>query len=82
MKKLLFLCLALPLLAACSTGSQSTQVSSEGDVKLCCGGYCGTPEGYCCNENHCNGKCDSSLPVWTKEMRAAAEAEAAKKGDN
>jgi len=78
MKKLLFLCLALPLLAACSTDANSTKASTDEVVKLCCGGVCGTPEGYCCNENHCGGKCDESLPVWTEELKAAADAEAAK----
>lgn len=34
------------------------------DVGPCCGFACNTPVGYCCNEAHCGGKCDESLPVW------------------
>ena len=72
MKKLLILFLALPILAACSTDSEATKVSEEIDVKLCCGGDCETPAGYCCNEGHCDGACDAALPVWTEEEKAAA----------
>jgi len=35
------------------------------EIGPCCGGGCRTPEGYCCNENHCRGNCDETLPVWT-----------------
>ncbi len=75
MKKLLILCLAMPLLAACSTDSKSTKVSADSEIKLCCGGGCGTPAGYCCNDNHCGGECDETWPVWTEELKKAAEAE-------
>jgi hypothetical protein len=75
MKKLLILCLAMPLLAACSTDSNSTKASVDSEIKLCCGGACETPEGYCCNDNHCGGECEDTLPVWTKEQREAAKAE-------
>lgn len=42
-----------------------TTVSGEVlDVGACCGAACNTPDGYCCNEGHCGGRCDESLPVW------------------
>ncbi len=75
MKKLLFLCLALPLLAACSTDSNS-KASTDEPVRLCCDGFCDTPEGYCCSETHCNGRCDSSWLLYTPEMREQAKADA------
>ncbi|MAW59246.1 MAG: hypothetical protein CMJ94_00265 [Planctomycetes bacterium] len=34
------------------------------ELGACCGGGCYTPTGYCCNEGHCGGNCDESLPVW------------------
>ncbi|MCH2101190.1 MAG: hypothetical protein MK209_04655 [Planctomycetes bacterium] len=34
------------------------------DLGFCCGAACGTPDGYCCNEGHCGGRCDEALPIW------------------
>jgi hypothetical protein len=72
MKILTILFLALPVLAGCSTDSEAVKVSEDVDVKLCCGGDCETPDGFCCNESHCGGACDETLPVWTEEAKDAA----------
>ena len=54
-------------------GAPKTIVTAAGEelaIGDCCGSACETPEGYCCNDAHCGGKCDESLPVWDSETNA------------
>lgn len=37
--------------------------SKEVAEKICCGGGCPTPAGYCCTDGTCHGGHDE-LPVW------------------
>lgn len=83
---LLSLIFALPLLLTACGSSETgdadataepaaaeTVVTASGEelpLGDCCGGACGTPEGYCCNESHCGGKCDASLPIWDTVAKA------------
>ncbi|KAA3604328.1 MAG: hypothetical protein DWQ01_22225 [Planctomycetota bacterium] len=69
MKTFIILVLALGggwALPAC--GGQHEHASGTEEAQLCCGGACGTPEGYCCST--C---CDDSLPKWDLEKNAPAE---------
>lgn len=57
-------------------GPPATMTTASGEVLLvgsCCNGGCGVPEGYCCNEAHCGGRCDESLPIWDTVAAAPKE---------
>ncbi len=74
----LVLALAAALLVpACTTeaGPAPADGSAETEAKLCCGGSCGTPEGYCCNpETKCGGACPEDALAWDDAAKAAAAA--------
>jgi hypothetical protein len=82
MRSILLSAIFLLSLTSCGTSEADTNASDgapkmvmtasgeELPVGSCCGGGCETPEGFCCNEAHCGGNCEETLPVWDHETNA------------
>jgi hypothetical protein len=82
MRSILLSAIFLLSLTSCGTSEGDTS-STDGTPKMvmtasgeelpvgtCCDSECETPENFCCNEAHCGGKCDASLPLWDDETNA------------